>query len=229
MAHCGNRHRSRQRHGIGATLIELVIVLVVGAILFAVTPLLVWHGVKVMVFLPRHLAVNQAAQEAMQQIVEGGWSTLAGRTTPIRGLRFAVRTLPTGGSGVQPALWLAETNRIGFLTADGDYVLLRLQSEAIKRSLPPTTQSCSTINTWLASVPPEEILPYQAASVRILAPAAVFRYYNQSGTEIVTPGCPPNVAIRRIDIAFTAQTGNGVFDEGQAQQAMTSSAAIRIP
>ena len=78
----------------GVTLVELVLVMVVSGILFVATPPLMFQGVQTMVFLPRALAVNEAGTEAMHQIVEGGFSTLAGQTT-VRGLRFAVRRSST--------------------------------------------------------------------------------------------------------------------------------------
>ena len=206
------------------TLVELVIVLVVSGILFFTTPILIFHGVKTLVFLPKALAVNQTAMEILHQVVEGGFSTLPGQTT-IPGLRFAVQRIST-----ERALWLAEADRIGFRTSDGQSVLIRWDSsvvnqEVIRRTLP--TPSCTPV------MDPGESIPYHAdGSVRILriAPATpVFRYYNQSGTEIVTPGCPPLTTIRRVDIAFTAQTGSGLFDEGQASENLTTSVAIRVP
>ncbi|MBI4003442.1 MAG: hypothetical protein HY353_00295 [Candidatus Omnitrophica bacterium] len=205
-----------------ATLVELVIVIVVSAILFLVTPILVFHGVKTLVFLPKALAANDAATEVLHQVIEGGFSTLTGQPT-VRGLRFAVRR-----SATEPALWLAEASRIGFRTADGQSILLRwddlvASQEVIRRSLP--TPSCTpTIGT-------EEVLPYHAQGiVRILPTVRLFRYYNQSGVEVNNPPtCPPPATIRRVDIAFTAQTGNGVFDEGDAREDITSSVAIRVP
>ena len=218
----------RPRQGSALTLVELIIVMVVSGILFVTTPPLVFHGVKTLVFLPRALAVNQTASEALHQIVEGGFSILAGQTT-IRGLRFAVRR-----STAEPALWLAEDNRIGFRNSDGQDVLIRWDSstpnqEVIRRDL--ISPVCLPPNN------PGEILPYYAqgiggqGTVRILQiPSAtpIFRYYNQSGA-LVAPTCPPSSTIRRVDIAFIAQTGSGVFDEGQAKEQVASSVAIRVP
>src|SRR3989338_4295921 len=112
-------------HARGVTLVELVIVM--------------------------GIMVNDAATEAIHQVVEGGWSTLPGQTAPVRGLRFAARRSSTEG-----ALWLAEASRVGFRTSDGQNVLVRVDAESVKRSLPAS-----------ATCPPppigtEEILPYQA-------------------------------------------------------------------
>lgn len=212
-------------HHKGWTLVELVVVMAVIGVLSLVAPPLVWRGTQTMVVLPRELAVNHVTAEVTHQLIEGGFSALPGRTTPIRGLRFAIRTVPTGGSAVQPPLWLAETNRIGFLTADGDYVLIRLDAETIKRSLPPTSTTCASVPALT-----EERIPDQTpGAVRILTTTALFRYYNQAGAEIGVPGCPPNSTIRRVDIAFVAQTGNGMFDNGNAREQVTSSVAIRMP
>ena len=213
----------------GLTLVELVIVLVLTGILFVTTPILVFHGVKTLVFLPKALAVNEAAMEALHQMVEGGFSTLSGQTT-VRGLRFAVRR-----SATEPAIWLAETTRIGFVTSDNQYVLLWLDNETVVTPEVDVIIRAVVSPSTCASVPSAtgEILPYHAAgSVRIvpIPPAtSVFRYYNQSDIEIVTPGCPPPTTIRRVDIAFAAQTGNGLFDEGNAREDITTSVAIRIP
>ena len=200
------------------TLVELVIVMVLTGILFVTTPILVFHGVKTLVFLPKALAVNEAAMEALHQMVEGGFSTLSGQTT-VRGLRFAVRR-----SATDPALWLAEASRVGFLSADGQYVLLRLNAEAVKRSVVAAPSCSPTPGT-------EEVIPYQASgTVRILPTGSLFRYYNQSGTEVqLPPLCPPPLTIRRVDMAFAAQTGSGVFAEGNAREDLTTSVAIRVP
>jgi len=205
-----------------ATLVELVIVIIISGILFVTTPILVFHGVKTLVFLPKALAANNVATEVLHQMIEGGFSTLAGQPT-VRGLRFAVRR-----SAAEPALWLAEASRIGFRTSDGQTVLVRLDSsvvnqEVVKRSLP--APSCTpTLGT-------EEVIPYHAqGSVRILPIVRLFRYYDQSGLEVNNPSsCPPPATIRRVDMAFTAQTGNGNFDQGDAREDITSSVAIRVP
>ena len=114
-----------------------------------------------------------------------------------------------------------------YVSEEGDYVLVRLDTstDTVKRSLPPTSTSCSAVPAGLT----EEPLPYQAqGSVRILTTAALFRYYNQSNVEVPL-SCPPSSTIRRVDIAFIAQTGSGSFDEGQAKEQVMSSVAIRVP
>jgi len=208
------------------TLIELILIMVLSGIVFVASPILLSHGVKTLVYLPKALAVNHAATEVLHQLVEGGFSTLSGQPT-VRGLRLAVRR-----SATEPALWLAEAGRIGFHTADGQRVLIWLDDETvvdpevdvIKRSL-PAASSCSP------SAGTPELIPYHAqGSVRILPTIRLFRYYNQSGVEVNNPSsCPPPTAIRRVDITFTAQTGGGDFDQGQARQDLTTSVAIRVP
>ena len=216
----------------GLTIVELVLVIGLSAILFVIAPPLVFHGVKTMVFLPNAMMVNDVADEVMHQIVEGGVSNkLAGQR--ILGLRVAGR--PVGWT--QPVIWLAESNRIGYITAGNQVVLIRLDAsvasqEVIKRSLPPPTTNCTNVDTVLPTLT-EEIIPYHAQEsmwiVRIVTAGPLFRYYNQSGAEIVTPGCPPSAAIRRVDVALTAQSGDGNFDEGHAREPITSSVAIRSP
>ena len=214
----------RKRRCNGLTLVELVIIMAVSGIIFVTTPPLLFHGVKTMVFLPNALAVNQVATDVIHQIAEGGFSdqTLTGQTT-IRGLRFAVQRSTT-----EAAVWLVEANRIGFRTSDGQYVIIRWDSTAsvVKRGV-VASASCPATNPST-----EEIIPYQAqtSGVQILPTGFFFVYYDTSGS-LVTPvgtGCPPT-AIRRVDIAFTAQTGNGVFDQGNAQEPITSSVTIRVP
>ena len=207
-------------HARGVTLVELVIVMGIMVILALTVPIIIFRGVGTMVLLPRAIAVNDAATEAIHQVVEGGWSTLPGQTAPVRGLRFAVRR-----SSTEAALWLAEAGRIGFRTSDGQFIVLRLDvAESIKRSLPASATCPPASGT-------EEVLPYQSEGiVRILPSGSLFRYYNQSGDEIVSPGgCSPDMTIRRVDIRFVAQTGSGVFMEGQAQQDVLTSAAVRVP
>ena len=220
---CCLEANDRRVSRLGLTLVELILVMVVSGILFVVSPPLLSHGVKTLVFLPNALAANNVALEVTHQLTEGGFSTL--QATPVLGLRCAIRTVPTGDTVVRPALWLAETNRLGFLAANGQYVLIRLASEVVKRSLPATSTTCSTVPAVLT----EEDLPYTAAgTVRILTTGALFRYYNQSGVEIA-PSCPPSTTIRRVDMTFTAQTGSGLFDEGQTTENIQTSVAIRIP
>ena len=143
----------------GATLVELVIVIVVSAILFIVTPILVFHGVKTLVFLPKALAVNHIATEAMHQVIEGGFSTLSGQTT-IQGLRFAVRR-----SSSDPAIWFAKADSVGFLTSDGQYVRIRLVGNVIKKGVRTPSTTCTTDLSSLT----EEDIPYHASgSVQII-------------------------------------------------------------
>ena len=202
----------------GATLIELILVIVVTGIVCAAIPPLLSYGVRTMVFLPRALAVNQVAGEVMQQLIEGGFSTLPGVTAPVRGLRFALRR-----SATEPALWLAEASCVGFVTSDNQSVLLRLDGGVIRRSLASASCPCQVPVT-------EEIIPYDAlGNVQITTTGALFQYYNQSGALIPAPGCPPSSSIRRVDIALVAQTGSGVFEEGQAREPVVSSVAIRVP
>ena len=210
----------------GLTLVELVIVITVSGILLAITPTLLSHSVQILVFLPRAAAANQLAMEAMHQVIEGGFSTLPGATT-LLGLRFAVRTFPTGRSAIAPAIWLAEDGRIGVLSADGRYLLIRFDdiNGRLARSLPPTTSTCSALPGALT----EELIPSETiGDARLTTTGPLFRYYNAGGN-LVPPSCPPSSSIRRVEIAFVAQTGNGVFEEGHAREEMTSAVMIRIP
>ena len=216
------------REPVGLTLVELVLVIGLSAILFVIAPPLVFYGVKTTVFLPNAMAVNDAAGEVTHQLIEGGTSHLGGQR--VLGLRFAGR--PVGWT--QPVVWLAEQNRIGYITSGNQMVLVRLdqsivQQEVIRRSLPPVTTTCANVDTVLPTLTEETIPDQVQGHVRIVTAGSLFRYYNQSGTEIVTPGCPPSAAIRRVDVALTAQSGDGNFDEGHAKEPITSSVAIRAP
>ncbi|MBI3996884.1 MAG: prepilin-type N-terminal cleavage/methylation domain-containing protein [Candidatus Omnitrophica bacterium] len=230
----------------GFTIVELVIVMVVGGIVALMTARLMFRGVNTLVFLPKAVAVNQVSTEVLHHVLEGGLSTLSGLTesltacvtaptsptASIQGLRFA-----THCNATWPALWLAEQNRIGYIASNGQYVLVRWTGTSIKRSLPPITTTCMTIDAVLPTLT-EETLPYHAVAdaVTILPPVVnpadqLFRYYNQAGVEVtvVPPVCPPNATIRRVDLAFRAQTGSGLFEEGNAQEDVRSSVAIRVP
>ena len=213
--------------GDGLTLVELVIVMVVSGIMALTAPSLLFHGVKTMVFLPKALLVNHAATEIMHQIIEGGFSTLAGQTT-VRGVRFAVRR-----SATEPALWLATDDCVGFRASSGQDVVIwwdqTANQEAIRRVV--VTAGCP----FTCSTAGGEFLPYDAQGrvrvVRIAPATPIFRYYNQSDTLLSAPGCSVSgiITIRRAELAFVAQTGNGNFDEGQAKEQVTSSVAIRVP
>ena len=128
----------------------------------------------------------------------------------MRGLRFAVRR-----SATEPALWLTQADKIGFLTSENQCVFIRWVGGVIKRSVSNSLPCATQCNP--APCATEEDIPYHVAgSVQITTPSP-FSYYN------------PGTGIRRVDIAFTAQTGNGNFDEGEAQETIASSVAIRIP
>ena len=58
---------------------------------------------------------------------------------------------------------------------------------------------------------------------------ALFRYYDATGTLMTAPGCGPATgSIRRVDVAFVVQTGNGDIDETEARLDVSSSVAIRF-
>ncbi len=201
----------------GVTLVELMLTLVIMGLVAAMTPLLFWYGARAFVFLPRQLAVNHAATEIMHQVAEGGASHLSGAGV-IRGLRLA------GRSGGQPSIWLAEASRLGYITAAGQSVVLRYDGTALRRSL--QAANCN---------PPagtEEILAQETSGTVQIASSSVsfFRYYDQSGNPLLPP-CQVGgtSAIRRVDIRFTAQTGNGNFDEGHAKEDRATSVSIRTP
>lgn len=192
------------------TLVELVLVIVVSSLVLLVTPILLFHGVKTLVFLPKALAVNEAAGEVLHQAIEGGFSTLTGQPA-VRGLRFAVRR-----SATEPALWLTQASSVGFLTSENQCVFIRLDGGVIKRSVSTSLPCATQCNP--APCATEEDIPYHVAgSVQITTAGNLFTYYN------------PGSGIRRVDIAFTAQTGGGNFDQGDAQEAIASSVAIRVP
>lgn len=211
------------RHA-GATLIELALVIGLSAIMLLLAPLIMSHGVRALVYLPRAAAANQAATEIMHQVFEGGLSSL--QAAPVPGLRSATRARDSATSLAGP-LWLAENDRLGYFTADGQRVLIRLTSEQIRRSLPAT-----------GACPPgapvtEEVLPYEAAGVvRILTSGSAFQYYNQAGALLAAPGCiaaTPATTVRRVQMSLIAQTGSGLINEAQTQQPMTTSLAILDP
>ena len=211
----------RRNLRVGLTLVELVIVLAISGIISVMTPILMWHGVKALVFLPRALTVNHVATEVAHQIIEGGVSTLTGYPT-IRGLRFAARR-----SSTATAIWYAAANEIGFLNADGQYVVMRFDSGSgtVKRRVMPNDSCPPGAGT-------EEFLPdqvqYQTYNVTIPA-ATLFRYYDRSATLVAAPGCGSTAAIRRVQVVLTVQTGSGSFDQGDAQEPFLSSVAIRDP
>ncbi len=200
----------------GATLVELVVTLIVIGVVAALAPQLFSSAVRILVYLPRQVAVNQTAADITHQIAEGGFSTLPAGT--VQGLRYAKNS----ASPTMPSIWLAEASRLGYRTDTGQSVLIRFDGTHVRRSLP--APACSPSAT-------EEVLPYEAAgTVQITTSGAFFRYYNQSGSELF-PGCTVGgtSSVRRVEIAFTAQTGTGNFDEGHAQEPMRTTVAIRTP
>ena len=212
------------------TLMELVLVLSIVGVLGVLSVRIVLSGARTFLFMPRQELVVQTSMEALQAALEGSPSSMSG-VGLLRGLRFA---LPQTIAPVQPAVWLAEAARVGFLlpndpatTLDNQYVLIRLDGEQLKRSVYAALPSpCPAFAAGT-----EEVLPYYSAGrVRIMLGAQpAFRYYNQAGTELTPPGCSGTSVIRRVDVTFVAQTGGGSFDQSQASVPVQSSAAIRFP
>ena len=211
----------------GLTLVELVVAISISGVLAMTVPPLVFQGAQTLVFLPRAQLSNQTALELLHAMTEGNFSTLTNQT--LRGLRFAARQATPSA---QPAVWLAEDFRIGYLLpndlwspTDNQYVVLWRDGNLIRRSLFPG-------NACPPSTTTGELLPADsAASIHILPRSGqpIFRYYDQNGTLLVPPGCTNTGTIRRVEIAFVAQTGNGSFDQGDARVEVTTSVAIRFP
>jgi hypothetical protein len=210
---------------VGVTLIELVLVISLIGIAALILPRFVFEAVQGMVLIPNALSVNQAATEILQQLIEGGWSTLPGQAGQILGLRAATRLVPPGESTWSPALWLVEPERVGFMTSAGQAVLIRYDAatRTFQRSVLPLPVSCSAV----PSGSPEEPLP-SYASGRVLVTAPQLAYYTQSG-QPVSPTCPPSPTIRRIEVAFSVQTGSGLIQEGHTRHDVVSSVAVRVP
>jgi hypothetical protein len=205
----------------------MIVVMSVAGIIAAAIPSLVWHGLRTLVFLPKAQVTNQVATDTLHAILEGNFSSVTGQL--IRGLRYAARAQ----SPPEPAIWLAESNRIGFLvpndpwdSADNQYVVIRLDGGQVKRCV-VATNACSPP----ACLEEEEVIPYYAAAspVQVVASSPIFRYYTQGEAVVSPPGCGSASTIRRVEVAFAAQTGQGNFDEGDARVDVMSSAAIRFP
>ena len=223
--------RRNSRKNCGLSLVELVLVLSIVGVLGVLSVRIVLSGTRTFMLVPRQELATQTGMEALQAALEGSPSSVSG-VGVLRGLRFA---LPQTIAPVQPAVWLAETNRVGFLlpnnpttTSDNQYVLIRLDSEQLKRSVYTATlpSPCPAF-----AIGTEEVLPYYSAGrARIMIGAQpIFRYYNQAGTELTPPGCSGTSVIRRVDVTFTAQTGGGSFDQSDASVPVQSSIAIRFP
>ena len=219
----------RREDACGMTLIELIVVMAIIGVLAVVSAPMITHGVKTLVFLPKALLVNHTATEVMHQMIEGGPSSAGTQVQPIRGLRDAARY------GTEPAIWCASPGLMLFRTSDHRCVMLSLSAQAqLTRAIwsgpamQPWTHSCGS-PTGIAST--ETIPPEPPGSVQISAPTALFRYYNQTGAPLALSGCGALLAanVRRVEIEFVAQTGNGNFDQGEAREQVLSSVAIRVP
>ena len=226
MSHSGRDALRAPRAARGLTLIELVITMSLAGILAAMAPALFFHGVRSLAVLPLAQLATQVSTEILQAAVEGSPSALSGQRIP--GLRSAARQR----SPAEPAVWLAEDARIGFLVphdprlvTDNQYVVLRLDTGRIMRAVSPSR----------ACPPPaasEEVVPYHAAGVvRVVVSVSrpLFRYYDANGTPLAPPGCTGGSAIRRVEIAFVAQAGPGTVNDPEARMDVMTSAAIRFP
>lgn len=207
----------------GLTLVELVITMSLAGIVAAMTPMLIFHGVRSLAVLPQAQLAAQAAMDILQAAVEGSDSAVSGQRVP--GLRSAAgQDLPAS-----PAVWLAEEARLGFLApndpllaTDDQYVVLRLDNGLIKRAVYPA-------RTCPPPAASEETIPYHAAGAVRVVPTPgrpLFRYYDKTGAPLGPPGCTSGSAIRRVEIAFTAQVGG---DDPEASLNVVTAAAIRFP
>lgn len=221
----GTSRRARE----GLALVELLLTLLLTGILAGGSVGLLGHFLRTLFYLPKAVVAYQVATDVLQQIVEGGPSGLGvgafyGPQNVIGGLRYAVR----GSAAGEGAIWLALPDQIGFRTSARQCVAVRLAGGVMKRSvaLVPPSSPCRTTPRSA-----EEDLPYYASggSVSVTIPTGrLFRYYRQNGS-VVPDGSPPGGTVRRVDITFVAQTGNGVFAEGDARAEKTSSVTIRVP
>ncbi len=213
------------------TLVEMIVTLVLSGLLLTASPALLRYGVETFVWLPKAVAVDRVAAEAVQQLSEGGAALAAvlgsgspyGEGPEVRGLRHASRT----GAAAQ-AIWLAEAERVGVRTPEGQCVVFWRDAgrEVILAGLVPSATCGAACNP----APPEQVtLPYdvEEGTVRIRTTGRLFEYYNQDGA-VVPDGCPPG-AIRRVEIRFTVQTGSGLSSEGETQTPVASAIAIRVP
>lgn len=227
--------QSRPRRAqAGLTLTELVVAIGITGILAVATPMLVWQGTRTFFFFPRSQLVKQVALDASHAMTEGGHSSLSGAAVP--GLRYAARQ-PGPELPEQPAIWLAESQRLGYcvlndpaLETDNQYVVLRLDGDVLKRTVYAAMPACPPPDGA-----PEEALPsYAAGAVRILpgTRGALFRYFDGNSVEFtpaICPGVAPVQVIRRVDIGFVAQTGSGNVDDADARIAVSTGVAIRFP
>lgn len=218
--------RSAASTARGVTLVELIIWLLVIGILVGGSAALGGQFLRLIVYFPKAVAAHRVAADVLHHIVEGGPSTLGvgssyGPQIELRGLRHATRLLATEG-----AVWLAQPGEIGFRTSAGQCIVIRLSGGVIKRSavLAPSTSPCRTTPRSA-----EEDIPADGAGdVTMTIPTGrLFRYYNQSGA-VVPDGTPYPGTVRRVEITFVAQTGTGVFEDGEARIEKASSVTLRI-
>lgn len=219
------RTTDRARRGI--TLVELVIALLLIGVLTVGSIDLIRHFLRTIVYLPRAVAANQVSAEVLRQLIEGGPSGLGvggvyGPATEVRGLRYAVR-----GAAGEGAVWLAMADQVGFRTSDHHCVAMRVIGGTFKRSAAIASPATPCRTVPLSGE--EDIPPDALGGVTLSAPTGrFFRYYNQGGNE-VPDGSPPGGTVRRVDITFVAQTGNGSFQDGEARANRASAVTIRVP
>lgn len=221
------RHSGRR----ALTLVELVLVTAIGAIAFLLAPPMILHSVRTMVFLPRAAGAEEAAQEMVQQVIEGGFSDVAvtGKTT-VQGVRFATRR-----AAGDPAIWYAGGECVGYRLTWEDglsrYIFIRREGARLRRSAFIVRPACPA--GCVALTAQEELIPRQApADLTITPTGSFFQYvtYDAAGNEAPSgAGCLPSPQPRRVDIRFVAQTGTGNPDLGHAREAVMSSVAIRTP
>jgi len=196
------------RQGKGATLIELIIVILLVAIIGATITGAIIFFVQMFVFSPRQLDVQKIAGELTFTILEGNQD--------IRGMRFARKVIDA--SAVQFSY------TYGYPTAS-DQLSVRFRWNAIDKHIYRST-SINGGSSWSS----ESLVPYHISPSLTIdgkdTPSTIFSY-KKANDSIWISGVDPVTAIRRVVISISVKSGTGAFGELEGSFDTTASVEIK--
>lgn len=192
----------------GATLVELMIVILLVAIIGATIGGTVIFFVQMFMFSPRQLNTQNIARELTNIIIEGNQD--------VRGIRYTTEVLDASAAQF--------SYTYGYPTED-DQLSVRFRYDVADDYIYRST-STDGGSSWSS----EEVIPYYIQSTVDVdgkdTPSVVFTYKKTSAAAWVS-GVDALSDIRRVIVSLNVKTQTGAFQDFQGSNDITSSVEIK--
>ncbi|MEW6101245.1 MAG: hypothetical protein AB1481_03015 [Candidatus Omnitrophota bacterium] len=201
-------HGNRLKKEKGATLTEIIVVILVITILGAVFSGIVIFLVQLYMYGPRQLDTAKVAEEASYAVIEGNQD--------FRGIRYA-RT-PLDASATQFSY------TYGYPTSD-EGISVRFRWDPLDKHI-YRSSSTDGGSSWSQ----ETVIPYYISSSITIdgkaTPSVIFSYKKAGDADWVS-GSDSLSEIRRVILNITVKSGSGSFSEFQGAVDLLASAEIK--